>query len=177
MVSTILFCVGCRPAEPDAGRLALDPAARWSGDRLLIDTGIDFLPSPAVREALEHGVDLQLDVEIRLARRHGPIAREIDRRATPLRIRYLPLTEQWQLEEKGGTRIFPRFWLLREALAETRSFDTGITRPQADERPLQLQVRARINRDVLPAPMHLPTLFSSQWHLGEQWHAWHFGPS
>ena len=177
MASTILFCAGCRPADPDVGRLVLDPAARWSEDRLLIDTGIDFLPSPAVREALEHGVDLQLDVEIRLARRHGPIAREIGRRSTPLRIRYLPLTEQWQLEENDETQIFPRFWLLREALAEPRSFDSGITRSQADEQPLQLQVRARINRDELPAPRHLPTLFSSEWHLGEPWHAWHFGPS
>lgn len=177
MASTILLCAACRPAEPEIGRLALEPAARWADDRLLIDSGVDFLPSPAVREALEHGVDLQLDIEVRVARRHGPIALEVDRRAHSLRIRYLPLTEQWQLEEANGTRLFPRFWLLREALAEPRSFDSGLTRSAANERPLQVQVRARINRDALPAPMHLPTLFSTQWRLGDQWHAWQFGPS
>lgn len=143
----------------------------------MIETGIDFEPSPEVRDALEHGVDLQIDLDIRLGRRYGPIARVLETRTESLRLRYLPLLEQWQLEDGDETRTFPRFWLLREALAEPRTLASGVTRERTQEHPLQLQIRARINRDALPPPMHLPTLFSPQWHLGGDWHAWHFEPS
>ena len=176
MVSTILFCAGCRPTAPES-ELALDPAVRWVGDRLVVDTGITFRPGPAVREALEHGVELQIDVELRLGRRYGPVAHELETRIHSLRIRYLPLLEQWQVEEGAATRTFPRLWLLRDALAEPRQLPTGLTRSATEQRPLQLQVRARINRDALPPPMHLPTLFSAEWHPGGTWHTWHFGPS
>ncbi len=177
MASTIWLCAACQPTDPGLGKLALDPAARWIDERLVIESGIEFQPSPAIREALDHGVDLQLVVELRVARRHGPIARELRLIARPFRIRYLPLLEHWQLEDAEGVQTFPRFWMLREALAEPRVFETGLDRSAAEERPLQVQVRARIDRDALPAPMHLPTLFSVQWHLGDRWHAWHFGPS
>lgn len=176
MASTILCCAGCRTA-PATGELTLDPTVRWAGNDLLIETGIRFDPTPAIREALEHGVDLQIDLDVRLARRFGPVGHEITTRTEAIRIRYLPLLEQWQIEERSGTRTFPRFWLMREALAEPRVLATGLTRDAVEQRPLQLQVRARINRDALPPPMHLPTLFSAQWHPGGQWHAWHFDPS
>ena len=174
--SIILLCAGCRPAERD-GELALDPVVRWVDEQLVVETGVLFRPSPAIREALEHGVDLQIDLELRLARRYGPVAHELDTQTFGLRIRYLPLLEQWQIQDDTSTRTFPRFWLLREALAEPRVLPTGLTRAASTERPLQLQVRARINRDALPPPMHLPTLFSAQWHPGGSWHTWHFGPS
>lgn len=173
---TILCCAGCRTTPAD-GELALDPTVRWSGDELLIETGIRFEPTPAIREALEHGVDLQIDLDVRLARRFGPVGHEIETRTRAIRIRYLPLLEQWQIEEQATTQTFPRFWLLREALAEPRILQTGLTRSAIEDRPLQIQVRARVNRDALPPPMHLPTLFSAQWHPGGQWHAWHFDPS
>ncbi|NKI35856.1 DUF4390 domain-containing protein [Wenzhouxiangella sp. XN79A] len=177
MASITLFCAGCRPTGPDGGTLQLDPVVRWVGEQLVVETGVNFQPSPAIREALEHGVELQIDLEVRLGRRYGPIARELETRTVALQIRYLPLLEQWQLQEGATTRTFPRFWLLREALAEPRVLPTGLTAAAAPERPLQLQIRARINRDALPPPMHLPTLFSAQWHPGGSWHTWHFGPS
>lgn len=177
MAFTILLSSGCADSDDRSGRLALDPEAEWIDDRLIIASSIDFEPSPAMREALEHGVDVQLDVVVRISRRYGPIARELERRAQAFRIHYLPLTEQWQLVEADGAQTYPRLWLLLRELARRRQFETGLERSAIGEHPLQVQVRAEINREALPPPMHLPTLFSNQWRFSAQWHSWHFDPS
>lgn len=168
---------GCVDSADSPGRLALDPNAEWIDNRLIIESGVDFEPSPAMREALDHGVDLQIDVVVRVSRRYGPIARELERRAQPFRIHYLPLTEQWQLVESDRSRTFPRLWLLLRALSEPRRFETGLARSAIGEHSLQVQIRAELNREALPPPMHLPTLFSNQWRFSAQWHSWHFDPS
>lgn len=157
--------------------MSLDPDAEWFDERLVIESGIDFEPSPAMREALDHGVDLQIDVVVRVSRRHGPIARELERHVQSFTIHYLPLTEQWQLVEAERSQTFPRLWLLQRALSEPRRFETGLSRNAIDRHSLQVQVRAEINREALPPPMHLPTLFSNQWRFSAQWHSWHFDPS
>lgn len=144
----------------------------WREQMLEIDAGIRFEPTPRMREALESGVELQLEVVTRVSRRWGPVALiEVERRH-PITIRFLPLTEQWQLEFKRQQRNFPRLWLLLDSLEEYRSYRTGLSREQAREGAWQIQARTRFNRGALPPPMHLPSLFSPQWRLDGAWHTW-----
>jgi len=100
-----------------------------------------------------------------------------DKRRDPMRIRFLPLTEQWQLETGDGEQTFPRRWLLLDALAQERAFETGLTRERAASRRWQIQVRAEFNRTELPPPMHLPSLFSRQWRMASRWQTWRIDPS
>ena len=144
----------------------------WRERMLEIEAGIRFEPSPPMREALESGVDLQLEVVTRISRRRGPIALVESERRHPVTIRFLPLTEQWQLKFEQQQRNFTRLWLLLDALAEKRSYATGLTREQARGSAWQIQVRARFNRAALPPPMHLPSLLSPQWRLAGAWHTW-----
>lgn len=168
----MLVCAGCgnRPG-PDTG-LAIDASTDWRGDRLVILTEVDFEPSAAMVEALERGVDLRVDVVTRVSRRIGPVALMTDKQRHPMRIRFLPLTEQWQLDTEDGQQTFPRRWLLLEALAQTRIIETELTRARADEGRWQIQVRAEFNRGELPPPMHLPSLFSAQWRMKSPWRTW-----
>jgi len=130
-----------------------------------------------MREALARGVDLQLEVVTRVSRHWGPVALiEIERRH-PLTIRFLPLTEQWQLEIRRRQLNFPRLWLLLDALQDQRSYLTGLTRRQAMEGAWQVQARTRFNREALPPPMHLPSLISPQWRLAGAWHTWQIDAS
>lgn len=150
----------------------------WRGQALEIDAGVTFDPPATMREALESGVDLQLEIITRVSRKTGPIALIEEQRHHPITLRFLPLTEQWQLETEAGQTNFPRLWLLLDELQQQpRSYPTGLTREQAGEGVWQLQVRARFNREALPPPMHLPSLVSSDWRLAGRWHTWRLDAS
>lgn len=149
----------------------------WRGESLEIDAGVAFDPTAIMREALESGVDLQLDLVTRVSRRMGPIALLEEERHHPITIRFLPLTEQWQLEVETIQTNFPRLWLLLDALEQARAFPTGLTRNKARGDVWQVQARVRFNREALPSPMHLPSLVSSDWRLAGAWHTWHIDAS
>jgi len=149
----------------------------WRGDTLEIDAGLAFDPTEIMREALESGVELQLEIVTRVSRPMGPIALLDEERHHPITIRFLPLTEQWQLEIGAVQTNFPRLWLLLDALEQTRAYATGLTRERASGNAWQIQARARFNREALPPPMHLPSLVSPDWRLAGTWHTWQIDPS
>jgi hypothetical protein len=155
----------------------MDPEAAWQDGRLAIRSGIAFEPSSEMREALTRGVRLRLEVATRVSRRFGPIALESESRRYPIEISYLPLTEEWRIEATDSSERYPRLWLLLDALAAPRSFDTGLESDALGLQAWQVQVRVRFDRDVLPPPMHLPALLSPQWRLKSEWHTWQFDAS
>jgi hypothetical protein len=173
---TTLFCAGCAGDATD-GDLALDPATEWRAGELEIASPVRFDPTPPMREALARGVDLQIDVVTRVSRRLGPVAWLVERRRHPIRIRFLPLTEQWEMEAAGRRETFPRLWLLLDALEQPRRFGTGFSRDRAGDGDWQIQVRATFDRGALPSPMHLPSLLSPQWRLASPWHTWRIDAS
>lgn len=149
----------------------------WRGETLEVDAGVAFEPTAIMREALESGVDLQLEIVTRVSRRMGPIALLEEERHHPITIRFLPLTEQWQLEIDAMQTNFPRLWLLLDALEQVRAYATGLTQEQARGNAWQVQARARFNREALPSPMHLPALVSPDWRLAGAWHTWQIDAS
>jgi hypothetical protein len=168
----MLVCAGCgNPHELETG-LSVDASTDWRGERLVIAAGVNFVPTEPMIDALENGVDLQIDVITRLSRRVGPVAVTTDRRRHPVRIRFLPLTEQWELERADGKQTFPRRWLLLEALERPQAFETGLTRERTDRGRWQIQIRAEFNNAELPPPMHLPSLFSPEWRMKSPWATW-----
>ena len=177
MAFTMLCLSACSTETEAPGRLALEPEIGWQEGRLWVVSGVVFEPGDEVREALERGVRLRLEVVTRLSRRIGPIALESAATVYPLDIGYLPLTEEWLLETPTGSERFPRLWLLLEALRTPRRFDTGLKADAIGTRNWQVQVRIRLDRDALPSPMHLPALLSPQWRLDSRWHSWQFEAS
>ncbi len=177
MVFITLCCAGCGTEPETGGRLEMHPELLWQEDRLIIRSGIAFEPSSEMREALTRGVHLRLEVATRISRRLGPIALETETRRYPIEISYLPLTEEWQIDANDQTELHPRLWLLLDALAAVRSFDTGLKSKMLDGHGWQVQIRVRFDRDVLPPPMHLPALLSPQWRLRSPWHTWQFEAS
>ncbi|HKL53452.1 MAG TPA: DUF4390 domain-containing protein [Wenzhouxiangellaceae bacterium] len=181
MAFTIFVCAGCADegtvGSSTDGRLEIDPNMVWRGESLEIHAAVAFDPTAIMREALESGVDLQLEIITRVSRRMGPIALIEEERHHPITIRFLPLTEQWQLEVDTVQTNFPRLWLLLEALQQERSYATGFSREQARGNAWQVQARARFNREALPPPMHLPSLISPDWRLAGTWHTWQIDAS
>lgn len=167
-----LASAGCSPTPGQPGRLALDPTLEWQADRLTLVTGIRFEPGAAMREALERGVALEIELTVQRQRRLGPIWLPAGRNVRSFRIRSLPLTRQWLLETDAGTSRYARLWLLLEALSRAQRYATGLERADLARADWRIQAAARFDRSALPAPMHLPTLFSSQWRLASPTFRW-----
>ncbi|MEM1082249.1 MAG: DUF4390 domain-containing protein [Pseudomonadota bacterium] len=175
----MLCSSGCQAPDAASGSLVIDPSTQWRTEELMIESGIEFQPTPAMLDALDHGVALELDVITRISKRMGPIARLHTLKTTQYRIRYLPLIENWQLDridEDGQvtSESYPRFWLLTEALQTPRLYRSGLARPMLEDGRWQVQIRVQLDRSALPAPMHLPTLLEPEWNLSGPWHTWHY---
>ncbi|MGK7296680.1 MAG: DUF4390 domain-containing protein [Candidatus Wenzhouxiangella sp. M2_3B_020] len=172
----MLACAGCG-SEAVRGDLSLDPVLERTYGGIRVTTGIAFEPTPAMLEALESGVDLRVDLVTRVSRRFGPVALPREKRTHPITLRFLPLTEQWQLTMGEDQQTFPRLWLLLDRLEQPRPYSTGLSLDRAGQAHWQVQVRASFNRGALPSPMHLPSLFSDDWRLSSRLHTWQINPS
>lgn len=180
MVFISLALVGCgeseQPESPPAPLTLslINPVLQWQDDVLGIVSGIEFQPSEAVLDALNHGVAVTLVVATRIHPVHGVLASNDQTRNHRFEIRYLPLIEHYQLTElKTQTSVsYPRLRLLMAALAEPRFLDTHLNRRDISDRPWHVQAKADIDRERLPAPMQLSVFGDSAWQGAEDWQNW-----
>jgi len=144
----------------------------WRDSRLAAHTGLDLSLSAAAREALQSGVELTITVDLRFARRYRWFARELHTDHHHWRIAYRPLSRHYRLTSPldGEVINFPRLAQVSEELAIPRWYPTRIPPGTVADSPYQLQIRARLNRLQLPAPLRLPAIFSRQWLVTTPWH-------
>ncbi len=175
MVFTIWLCVACTPAEDSEWDMTLiQPTPLWVDDELMINAGVDWTPSPAVIEALDHGVGVPIRVTTRVSRHHRWFATMDRDRNHRFEVRYLPLVRSYQLSEikTGQVDAYPRMGMLVDALRRQRDWHTGLTRSEAAERDWQVEIRVELDRTRLPSPMRLPVWFDDQWRSASPWHGW-----
>ena len=161
-------------SDGGGGGLELERTAlAWQDSRLAARAGLDLSLSAAAREALRSGVELTVTVDLRLARRHGWFARELHTDRYHWRIAYLPLSRHYRLSSPLDDEVinFPRLSQVTDELATPRWYPTRTQPGTVGAGRFQLQVRARLNRMQLPAPLRLPALFSRQWLITTPWRA------
>ncbi len=175
MAFTILLSSACQPtAEVDWGLSLISSTMTRDANGVVLDAGIDLRFSPEMREALDRGVPIHLSVTTRVSRHHRLAARLERSLRYGLEIRHLPMLGHYQLSDlqTGEQTTFPRLWMLLDALATPRRFETGMAADEWPGRDWQVQIRADVDRSRLPSPMRLPAWFSPQWRLGSGWHSW-----
>jgi hypothetical protein len=175
MVFIILLCVGCRPEATDEWAIELvNPVPSWQDGELEIIAGVNWRPSPAVIEALDHGVVVPIRVITRTSRHHGWIAMQDRDRNHRFEIRYLPLVRNYQVLElkTGRQENYPRLSMAMEALSTRRGWATGLNREEAARRDWQVEIRAELDRSRLPSPMRIPVWFDPEWRSSSPWHGW-----
>lgn len=131
----------------------------------------DLQLSSQAREALEHGVTLTVRLEMELRNDSNMIVARRDARR--IQLRYLPLSERYQLtvEETGEMRAFSR---LRHMLADMDDFDIRLSTGPLPSGSYELRTRISMDESRLPTPMQLPARFSSQWRHDSEWSVWPF---
>jgi len=175
MVFILLLLVGCDGPQRDILQLELiEPDLVWQQDTLGIQAGIALSPSPALMEALNHGVAVTVVVSTRVHPWHGLLANTDQTRNHRFEIRYLPLIEHYQLTElkTEEVELYPRLSMLLQGLATPRWMDTQLTTAQQNTRGFHVQVRVDIDRERLPAPMQLSAWRDDQWRSRQDWQTW-----
>jgi len=127
--------------------------------------------SQQARDALQHGVTLTIRLDVELRNDNYMIV--VRRDARRFRIRYLPLSERYQLSE-GESEKLQIFTRLRHVLATFDNLNVRLSTGPLPPGNYELRTRIRLDEGSLPAPMQLPALFSSQWRHDSEWSVWPF---
>jgi hypothetical protein len=166
MAFTLAAC-----SDPAAdGRFELNQVeAKWANGRMDVTFKQQLSLSNEARNALVHGVPLTIQLELLL--RDVVSRTRLGDKTSSYEIRYLPMSDHYQLSHSGTTRVktFPR---LRHVLAELSSlsvsFETGVL-PAGD---YELLARTSLDQQEMPPPMRIPVLLSSKWRHDSSWSSW-----
>ncbi len=169
LLCTFLVISGCNGSATEKYFTLQRVDARWSNGQLIATIHQNLVLSSEARRALRHGVPLTVQMELMIKNRqnHSRVMKNLE----SYEIRYLPMSDHYQLTLPGGNEIrtFPRLrHLLADLSSVTVSFSTGVM-PAGD---YELLARTRMDKRKIPPPMRLPTLFSSEWRHDSSWSAW-----
>jgi hypothetical protein len=162
----------CAPAEEGGRFEVLQADAKWINGRLQGSCQLDVRLSPEAREALRHGVPLTVRLDL-ILRNTGDQTR-VGEAAQRYEIRYLPLSEHYQVDGPGNGRAatFPR---LRHAIAELSELDFVIETGALPAGDYELLARSGLDHEGMPPPMRLPALFDPGWRHASNWTSWPIG--
>ena len=134
-----------------------------------VNQGLDL--SQQAMDALQHGVTLTIKLDMELRNDNNMII--VRRHSKRFQIRYLPLSERYQLieEEQEKMQVFVR---LRHLFAAIGDLDVRLPTGPLPSGTYELRTRIQLDEGLLPAPMQLPALFSSQWRHDSEWSVWPF---
>ena len=150
LLVVLLVLAGCQSAADDNRFVIKRVDTQWSNGRLSVNSEQNLTLSNEAHEALIHGVPLTLELDLLLRNTASQVRVGSDTRL--YEIRYLPMSEHYQLVQVGsaGIKTFPR---LRHVLAELSrirlSFETGVL-PAGD---YELMARISLDQRTMPPPM------------------------
>jgi hypothetical protein len=168
-----LLCVllaGCGVlAQQTPGSLAVRNATMIGtagGARL--ELGLDCRLSGPMQDALDHGIPITLQVDVRA----GPWLRTLASATQRIELRYFPLSRRYQLRA-GNPDDVRSFATPAYLIAALGSLRLGLPNAFSNlPATTPLQVSVRIDPAALPGALRLPALFEPAWQLAAKDYAW-----
>lgn len=163
----VLGTASCAPAEKKFGIQLTVESTTAAPAGIRIRAHQDIRLSDEARKALRNGVPLRVRVDLSLQKSGQWSAVEDD--AIFYEIRYLPLSDRYQVSgplEEDLARTYPR---LRHAIAELATIDWQLKGVTGGSGQYSLRMRSQLDRDSMPGPMRLPMMFSSKWAHDSGW--------
>lgn len=166
----VLLAAGCSVLDEQIpGALAVrDARISTVAGNATLELGLDCRLSGPMRDALDHGIPLTLQIDVSAGR--WPTEKASAQRR--IELRYFPLSRRYQLREldSGDVRSFVAPAYLVAALGALR---IDLPAPFAAlPAATPLQVSARLDPAALPGALRLPALFEPAWRLAAADHAW-----
>ncbi len=147
---------------------------------LSVSGTLDLTLTGKVEEAVAKGIPIDVDFDFRLMRQRKLLwAKEIQSWTVRRQIRYHALSGQYFVDGAAANeKRLENFTSLRQALRHMGTlneltFDV-VSEPQAAqvEGTYELQVRASLDIESLPAPLRPVAYTSLDWHLNSGWTTW-----
>jgi hypothetical protein len=168
---TGLALTGCGEKPQDYG-FAIDNVSVVRGyQSLSVRLTPELVLSSEALSALQHGVTLiiRLDLELRNDNNMIVVRRETRR----FQVSYLPLSERYQLKNPDDAKLVT-YSRLRHVFAAIGDTEINLATGPLPLGNYELRTRIQLDENLLPAPMQLPVMFSSQWRHDSEWSVWPF---
>ena len=174
--AAILALLGAEQSAPAAGFAVTGASLRPTGYACLLTASVDYRFSPAVIEALQHGVPLTLAIHFSLANRSGhhaadnPLA-HLTRR---LQVSYHPLTRAYRVAypDTGVLEHVATLTTLIEYLGSIRDWPVLSSCALPPGQVWQASLRVSLDIEALPLPLRPIAYLSPDWHLESPPYPW-----
>jgi len=141
----------------------------------LTDAHIVYHFSDETRKALEHGVSLQIDIELRV-KKHRPLLWDKTIATTQLNymLEHHPLSGYYLVTNmaNGRRRQFQDLAGALDYLGTVREHPLVMRELLDSDGRYSAQIRASLNIQALPAPLRPLAYVSTRWQLASPWHGW-----
>jgi len=158
---------GCTSSDQDFGIRLEQLEAKQTPTGVSVRARQEIRLSAEARRALQHGVPLRIRIDLSLNGGFGLAGGDKD--SFIYEIRYLPLSDHYQLTRPGSedpAKTFPR---LRHVLATLGNIDLNISGIQAGTNGTRVRLRSRLDHSGMPGPMQLPVYLSPEWKHDSGW--------
>lgn len=177
LVGALLITLSAGLAFADA----LDGVLRVGSAYVNLDNGViqlyarvQYPLNPAIREALQDGVTLTFDVEVRVDRvRHLWFNANVVDLTLRRELAYHVVTDRFVVRDvRTGDQ--KSFGTLKEALAYLGKVDGWpiLVEPQLDGGRYIISVRAGVRRGKLPASLRALLFWTDDWQRVSKWYSW-----
>jgi hypothetical protein len=141
----------------------------------VLNADIQFHFSKEALRALEHGIALQIDIEIQAKQSRKWLWDKTIRKAVlSRRLEHKPLSNQYLVTDlhTGIRRDFQSLSYALEFLGTIRDYPFVKSTTLDSGKTYTAQVRAKLNTESLPTPLRLSAYITSDWQLSSPWFKW-----
>jgi hypothetical protein len=145
------------------------------GNKYILNADIQFHFSKEALKALEHGIALQIDIEVQAKQtRKWLWDKRIRKNILRQRLEHQPLSDQYLVTDlnTGIKHNFDSFHHALEFLGSINDYPFLELASLEQGKTYTALLRARLNRESLPAPLRLSAYVSSDWQLSSPWYKW-----
>ncbi len=146
---------------------------RQQDDRYLLDAMIHFEFNETVLEALEHGVPLTIELQLRVVRRGAwfwePDAVSLQRYRV---LRFHALTRLYEIQdlENNHSQSFATRDIAIASLGEVDALPVADRRQLAAGVRYEIKIRASLDIESLPLTLRPLAYLTPDWNLSSRWH-------
>lgn len=156
-----------------------DAHAVLRDDVYLLDADIDFRFSEASLEALQNGIPLVLEIQIKVEKpREWLWSETVASLSQRHRLQYHALSDRYVVHNlnTGLRQSFARLENALDALGALREFPMLDRRLLEGDTRYRVKLRAGLVVEELPTPIRLWAYASDQWRLDSDWYTWQLQP-
>jgi hypothetical protein len=145
------------------------------GDYYLLSADIGYQLSEKASEALQNGVPLFWDIQIKVLEQRDVLWNKmlVDT-AIRFRLQYHALLNMYRVRDEGNGTVynFSTLYGALDLMSTVRDFRLVGKSELAPEKQYLLAVKVNFDRDALPLPLRPITYVDPQWYLSSDWTLW-----